>query len=447
MITSTNITTQRVAVFGLGYVGSVTAACLAHRGFQVWGVDVNPDKVAMLQGGTSPIVEEKIGDIVREASASGHLRATVDSRQAIAETDACLVCVGTPSKDNGDLQLEYLVRVCQEIGDALADKSDYYTVVIRSTVLPGTTESVLKPILEQRSGKRAGVDFGLCFNPEFLREGSSVRDFLAPPFTLVGVTQPRDSQAVRDLYGWIETEFLVRDIKTAEMVKYVNNSYHAVKVAFANEVGRLCRVLDIDSHEVMDIFCKDTKQNLSAYYLKPGYSFGGSCLPKDLRAILYKAKSLDVSLELLQSTLASNRTQTQLGVQLAEQAGHRNIGLLGLSFKAGTDDLRESPLVELVETLYGRGYRIKIYDRHVLLSRLVGSNKAYIQHELPHIGELLCDDMQKVIQDSDTIIIGNSAPEFREALASIPDNKTVIDLVRIERNLDGVPEGYQGIGW
>lgn len=436
-----------ISIFGLGYVGAVTAACLAERGFKVVGVDVNPDKVGMINAGQTPIVEEKIGDLVKEVVAAKRLQATTSVEDAVANTQASLVCVGTPSRSNGDLELTYVKRVAEQIGDALAKKDSYHTVIVRSTVLPGTTQDIVLPILEKHSGKKVGEGFGLCFNPEFLREGSSVKDFHAPPFTLVGVQNQKDADVVRKLYGWLDAEFLVEDIRTAEMVKYINNSYHAVKVAFANEVGRLCEALQIDSHAVMNVFCKDTKQNLSAYYLKPGFAFGGSCLPKDLRAILYKAKSLDVDMELFQSTLTSNRTQVEAGVKLIERLGSKKVGLLGLSFKAGTDDLRESPMVTLVETLSGRGYDIKVFDENVSLSRLMGSNKAFIEQELPHISELLIESMDDVIAHSDTIVIGNPDPRFAAVTDSISNDKHIVDLVRIVPEWKSTAANYHGIGW
>lgn len=438
---------MNVSLFGLGYVGAVTAGCLADRGFKVVGVDVNQTKVDLLNSGKSPIIEEKIGEIVKSAIDSGKLKATSDIAVAISETDVSLICVGTPSKPNGDLDLQYVTRVAEQIGAELAKKDSYHTIILRSTVLPGTTEEIVKPIIEKSSGKKAGEGFGLCFNPEFLREASSVKDFFEPPFTLVGVTNDADADAVRELYGWLDAEFMVSDIRTAEMVKYINNSYHGLKVAFGNEVGRLCAAVGVDSHRVMEIFCKDTKQNISSYYFKPGYAFGGSCLPKDLRAILYKAKSLDVPMEVFASILPSNRTQIEQGIELVERAGSKNVGLLGISFKAGTDDLRESPLVTLVETLLGRGYNLKIFDSNVSLAKLVGANKAYIEGQIPHIGDALVDSIDKIINECDTIIIGNPAPEFREALKSIPDNKRVIDLVRITDDLSETPKGYEGIGW
>jgi GDP-mannose 6-dehydrogenase len=434
-------------VFGLGYVGTVTAACLADRGFAVTGVDVSEAKVEMLNAGRSPIVEEAIGDVIARARKAGKLRAIGDAATAVAETDLSLVCVGTPSRENGDLDLRYVRRVCEEIGDALAGKKEPHAVVLRSTVLPGSTETVVRPILEERSGRKAGDGWTLCFNPEFLREGSSVKDFHAPPFTLVGAVDPADAAGVRELYGWLDAEFIVTDIATSEMIKYVNNVYHALKICFANEVGRVSAALGIDSHRVMDIFCRDERQNLSAYYLKPGFAFGGSCLPKDLRAFLYRAKTLDVETEVIRSILPSNASQVAEGVRLVEKAGGRQVGLLGLSFKAGTDDLRESPLVTLAETLLGKGYRLRIYDANVSLARLVGSNRAYIEKEIPHIAELFCEDPDMVVAASDTIVIGNGDPVFADALARVPAGKTVIDLVRIADDLAGAPDGYRGIGW
>jgi len=435
-----------VSIFGLGYVGAVTAACLADRGFRVIGADVNPVKVRQLNNGISPIVEEGIGDLVKSVVRDGKLVASEDVPRAVLDSQVSLICVGTPSKSNGDLDLQYVIRVSEQIGAALQAKDDYHTIILRSTVLPGTTEGVVLPILEERSGRRAGEGFGLCFNPEFLREGSSIRDFQSPPFTLVGALTPRDAAAVRQLYGWLPGEFIECDIKTAEMLKYVNNGYHALKVAFANEVGRLCAALQVDSHRVMEIFCKDTKQNLSGYYLKPGYAFGGSCLPKDLRALLYKAKREDVPLELMQSVLASNQTQIELGVRMVEATGRKRIGLLGLSFKPGTDDLRESPLVQLAETLLGRGYTLKIFDPHVSLARLIGANRTYIVQELPHINELLCNSMEEVLASSDVLVIGSKDPRYREALRLGAD-KPIIDLVRIVDDLSDLPPGYRGLGW
>ncbi len=438
---------MKVSVFGLGYVGLVTAACLADRGHSVIGVDIDATKTQLVNDGKSPIIEEQIGEILARVVRNGSLIATLDASAAVRESEISLVCVGTPSRPNGDLDTTFIRRVCQQIGAALQEKKSYHSVVIRSTVLPGTTETVLLPAIERSSCKKVGEDFEIFVNPEFLREGSSVRDFYNPPYTLVGAREDGDFEPLRELYHFLDCEFVVKHIRTVELLKYVNNSYHGLKVAFANEVGRLCAALDLDSHSVMEIFCKDTKQNLSSYYLKPGYAFGGSCLPKDLRAILYKAKTLDVALDILEATLESNRKQMDIGVKLVELAGNRRVGILGLSFKAGVDDLRESPLVSLVETLLGKGYQIKIFDSNVSLSRLVGANKAYVESEVPHIGELLSDSLEATVSASDTIVIGNSDSQFATILPSIPENKTVIDLVRIVRDLNRPPAGYRGISW
>lgn len=438
---------MKVSVFGLGYVGSVTAACLADRGSHVVGVDIDSAKVDWINQGKSPVLESRLPEIIAKTSASGQLSATTDVTDAVRRTGVSLICVGTPSKSNGDLDLQYVCRVAEQLGAALATKKERHTIVVRSTVLPGTTWGVIRPLLEAHSGMQAGKDFGLCFNPEFLREGSAVEDFHSPPFTIVGATDDADVQLMQGLYHWLDAEFISTDIPLAETVKYTNNGFHALKVAFANEVGRLCRAVGVDSHELMEIFCKDKKQNLSSYYLKPGYAFGGSCLPKDLRAILYKAKSLDVPLELFRAVLDSNRTQLELGVEMVERLGRKKVGMLGLSFKSGTDDLRESPLVVLAETLCGRGYTVKIYDEYVSLSQLVGSNKAYLEQKLPHIGAMLDDSAERVIAESETIVIGNASPAFRDILARLPPDKAVVDLVRIRQDLRGLSKNYHGMGW
>ena len=438
---------MRISVFGLGYVGSVTAACLAERGFRVTGVDVNQTKVDWINNGQSPVLEHQLAEYVSRNVQSGRLTATMDVQEAILHSDVSLVCVGTPSKVNGDLDLQYVGRVAEQIGQALRSKSGQHTVIFRSTMLPGTTWDVMRPILEKKSGKRAGKEFGLCFNPEFLREGSAIADFHDPPFTVLGVENDADAAELQPLYDWLDTELIAVKTRVAETIKYINNSYHALKVAFANEVGRLCRALGVDSHEVMDIFCKDTKQNLSSYYLMPGFAFGGSCRPKDLRAILYKAKTLDVPVEVLSAVLPSNQTQIDLGVRMVEQAGSRKVGLLGLSFKTGTDDLRESPLVTLAETLYGRGYEVRIFDDHVSLSRLIGANKAYVEHQLPHIGAMLCESAEEVVTASDTIVIGNQNPIYRTIVGKIVKEKTIVDLVRVIDNSIHAGSRYFGIGW
>lgn len=436
---------MKLSVFGLGYVGCVSAACFAKEGHAVTGVDVNTTKVEIINRGESPIVEAGLAELIKEVVAAGHLRATTDTQEAIQDTQISLVCVGTPSKANGSLDLTYVERVCQEIGAALKAKPARHTIVIRSTMLPGTVRDVVVPTLEKHSGKEAEKDFGVCINPEFLREGTSLKDFYAPPFTLIGADSDESASSVSALYAGIDAPLLVSAVKTAEMVKYVGNCFHALKVSFANEIGNVCKALNIDSHEVMDIFCQDTKLNLSSYYLKPGFAFGGSCLPKDLRAINYKAKQLDVEAPLLAAILESNRLQIARAVEMVVRTGKKRVGVLGFSFKAGTDDLRESPMVSLIETLIGKGFQLAIYDRHVSLARLFGANKEYIEREIPHISQLMRTGIGDVLDGSDVIIIGNKAEEFCEIESRLRGDQQVIDLVRLfDKNSDG---SYQGICW
>jgi GDP-mannose 6-dehydrogenase len=437
---------MRVSVFGIGYVGCVSAACFAKEGHDVIGVDANAVKVEIINGGKSPIVEAGIDELIGEMVREGRLRATTDSAQAVRDSDISLVCVGTPSNPNGSLDLSYVKRVCQEIGAALEGKSERHTVVIRSTMLPGTIETVVRPTLEVYSGKKAGRDLGLCINPEFLREGTSLKDFYAPPFTLVGADDEDTAALLRRLYAGINAPLLVTSVKAAEMVKYACNAFHALKVSFANEIGNICKGLGIDSHEVMNVFCQDTKLNLSPYYLKPGFAFGGSCLPKDLRALSYKAKELDVEAPVLSSVLQSNRRQVERALEMVLKTGKKRIGVLGLSFKAGTDDLRESPMVTLTEALLGKGMQLSIYDRDVSLARLFGANKEYIEREIPHISQLMRAELDEVLQASDVIIIGNKSEEFLGIATRLRNDQTVLDLARL---FDGpTPTGsYEGICW
>ncbi|HKE55919.1 MAG TPA: UDP-glucose/GDP-mannose dehydrogenase family protein [Pyrinomonadaceae bacterium] len=437
---------MKLSVFGIGYVGCVSAACFAKAGHEVIGVDVNPTKVEILNSGKSPIVEEGIAELIGEVVKAGRLRATTDSAEAIANSDVSLVCVGTPSNPNGSLDLRYVKRVCEEIGAAIWTKQERHVVVIRSTMLPGTIETVVIPALESYSRKQAGRDFGVCINPEFLREGSSIRDFYAPPFTLIGADDEQTGSVVRSLYAEIDAPVFVTALKTAEMVKYVCNCFHALKVSFANEVGNICKELSIDSHEVMNVFCQDTKLNLSPYYLKPGFAFGGSCLPKDLRAINYKAKELDVEVPVLSAILPSNRLQVERALEMVLRTGKKRVGVLGLSFKAGTDDLRESPMVTLIETLIGKGLQIAIYDRDVSMARLFGANKEYIEREIPHISQLLRPSIDEVVSSSEIIIIGNGSKEFRQIEGKITGDHQVIDLVRLFDKNSSV-ESYSGICW
>lgn len=436
---------MKLSIFGLGYVGCVSAACFARDGHDVIGVDVNPVKVEIVNSGRSPIVEAGVGELINEMVSAGRLRATIHSAPAVTASEVSLVCVGTPSQPNGSLDLAYVKRVCEEIGEALAAKTQYHIVVIRSTMLPGTIADVVTPALEASSRKKAGRDFGICINPEFLREGSSLKDFAAPPFTLIGANEERVAAAVRGLYVSVDAPVHVVDIKAAEMVKYACNCFHALKVSFANEIGNICKSLDIDSHEVMRIFVQDTKLNLSPYYLKPGFAFGGSCLPKDLRAINYKAKEVDVEVPVLSAILPSNRLQIDRARDMVLRTGKKRLGILGFSFKAGTDDLRESPMVTLIESLLGKGFDLAIYDRDVSLARLFGANKEYIEREIPHISRLMRGSIKEVLDHSDVLIIGNKASEF-ENIESELEDQIVIDLVRMFE--EKVSEGsYQGLCW
>jgi GDP-mannose 6-dehydrogenase len=439
--------TTSISVFGLGYVGCVSAACFAKEGHAVTGVDVNPAKVDMINAGKATIVEAGIGELVAEMAQSGRLRATTSVEEAVRDTAVSLVCVGTPSRANGSLDLSYVERVSEQIGAALRNKPGRHVVVIRSTVLPGTIHDVVVPALERTSGKKAGTDFGVCGNPEFLREGTSIRDFYDPPFTLVGADDPETGKVVAALYQGIEAPVHIIPVRTAEMVKYSCNCFHGLKVAFANEIGNICKAVGVDSHEVMRIFCEDRKLNISPYYLRPGYAFGGSCLPKDLRATVYNARAHDVPVPVLEATLESNRLQIEKAFNMVMATGKKRVGVLGLSFKAGTDDLRESPMVSLIERLIGKGTQLAIYDPYVTSSRLMGANREYIEREIPHIWELMRGSIREVLDASDAVIIGNSAGEFREIQGHLRTDQPVVDLVRAfgPRTSDG--DSYQGICW
>jgi GDP-mannose 6-dehydrogenase len=438
---------MKVSVFGLGYVGSVSAASFAADGHEVVGVDVNADKVAAVNAGRSPIVEPGLDELLGQGAAEGRLRATTDPADAVRASEVSLLCVGTPSRKNGSLDLTYLERVSEQIGTALRDKPSYHVVVVRSTVLPGTTHSVVIPALERTSGKSYGDGFGVSVNPEFLREGTALKDFRKPPLTLVGHNHAADASGTIALYQAIDAPLVSTSIRVAEMIKYTSNAWHALKVCFANEIGTLCKRLDIDSHDVMDVFCRDEKLNLSPYYLKPGFAFGGSCLPKDVRALQYRAKEIDVDLPVISSILPSNRLQIQHAFDQIMETGRQRIGLLGFSFKAGTDDLRESPIVILAEALLGKGRSLCIYDKNVSLARLVGANKDYIDRQIPHLSSLLCDTIDEVIDRSEVIVVGNQSPEFAQALNRTRPDQIVIDLVRLPISGDLLQADYRGICW
>jgi GDP-mannose 6-dehydrogenase len=438
---------MKVSVFGLGYVGSVSAASLAADGHEVIGVDVNADKVAAINAGRSPIVEPGLDELLARAMADGRLRATTDVAEAVGATEVSLLCVGTPSRRNGSLDLTFLERVSHQVGAALREKASYHVVVVRSTVLPGTTHERVIPALELESGKKYGEGFGVSVNPEFLREGTALKDFRKPPLTLVGHNHAADASGTIALYQAIDAPLVSTSIRVAEMVKYASNTWHALKVCFANEIGNVCKELGVDSHDVMDIFCRDEKLNLSSYYLKPGFAFGGSCLPKDVRALQHRAKEMDVELPLIQSILKSNVLQIQHALDLVLDTDRQRIGLLGFSFKAGTDDLRESPIVILAEALLGKGRTVRIYDRNVSVARLVGSNRDYIEKQIPHLSTLLCDDIDEVIDQSEVIVVGTQSPEFAEAVQRCRGDQTVVDLVRLPLDGSQLRAECRGICW
>jgi GDP-mannose 6-dehydrogenase len=436
----------KISVFGLGYVGTVSAGCLANQGHEVIGVDPIRTKLDLINRGQSPIVEADIGEIISAVVARGDLRATDDSAEAVLSTDVSFICVGTPSQPNGNLDLRYIRRVSEEIGAALKIKKDWHVVAIRSTVLPGTVRKIVIPILEEASGKCAGKGFGVCHNPEFLREGSAVKDFNAPPKTVIGQLDSCSGETVAGLYHMLDAPLIRTELEISEMVKYVDNGWHALKIGFANEIGNLSKTFGVDSHRVMDIFCQDRKLNISCAYLKPGFAFGGSCLPKDLRALAYQARMHDLETPILSSVLSSNDAQVRRGIDLVQKNGHKRIGVLGFSFKAGTDDLRESPLIEVIERLIGKGYDLRIYDRNVRIASLTGTNRDFILNRIPHISRLMVDSVQRVLEHAETIVIGNNDPEFRQVPAQTRNGQVVVDFVRIaDRQSE---EGkYDGICW
>ncbi|HEX7081034.1 MAG TPA: nucleotide sugar dehydrogenase [Gammaproteobacteria bacterium] len=435
---------MRVSIFGLGYVGAVSAACLARAGHEVIGVDPAEIKVDLINRGRAPIIEQDLGELIAEAAAAGRLRATTDIAEAMRASDVSLVCVGTPSLLNGGLDLSHVRRVCEQIGRELRRKSAFHTVVVRSTMLPGSMRGLVIPTLEEFARKRAGIEFGVCINPEFLREGSAVHDFHHPPKTVIGELDAASGDAALALYAHIDAPVVRTDIETAEMVKYTDNVWHALKIGFANEIGNICKALGIDAHRVMDIFCRDTKLNLSPYYLKPGFAFGGSCLPKDVRALLYKSRTLDLELPILSAILPSNERQIERGLRMILEQERRRVGVLGFSFKAGTDDLRESPMVEVIERLIGKGYELKLYDRNVRLAGLVGANRDYILNRIPHISRLMADTRREVLDFADTVVIGTHDQEFRDVARELRDEQVLIDFVRVT---DVRAPNYHGICW
>jgi len=438
---------MKISIFGLGYVGAVSMACLARDGHEVIGVDVDPLKLELIRSGRSPIVEEGIQDLTAQVVTSGQVRVTDDVVEAVRSTQLSFICVGTPSSPNGSQDLSAVRRVSEQIGEALKDKTDYHTVVMRSTIQPGHMDSVVRRGLESASGKRATIDFGLAFQPEFLREGTSIKDYDNPPFTVIGTEDERAASVLREVFGHLGSEFIVTSIGVAEMLKYACNAFHAVKITFANEIGRIARSIGVDSRDVMDLVCRDRQLNISRAYLRPGFAFGGSCLPKDLRALTYIAKSRDITIPMLGSVLGSNRAHVDHALDSIMSAGTRKVGMVGLSFKDGTDDLRESPLVAIAERLIGKGFDLRIFDPEVNLSQLIGANKRFIEDSIPHIANLMVTTCQDVLKHGDVIVVGIGGKQIEDTLRrNVTSNHVIIDLLGISsRELNC--RQYHGVCW
>jgi GDP-mannose 6-dehydrogenase len=437
---------MKISIFGMGYVGAVSAGCLTASGHEVIGVDPVVGKVDLLNAGKSPVIEKELDGLIRKAVSAGQLRATTDSVDAVCASDLSLICVGTPSRPNGNLDISHVQAAAADIGGALARKSRRHTIVVRSTVLPGTIRNVVVPALEEASGLKAGLDFSVANNPEFLREGVAVSDFYSPPKTVIGSDDQETADTVAAMYAGLQAPLIKTSIEIGEMIKYADNVWHALKVGFANEIGSTCKAIGVDSHAVMDIFCLDTKLNLSPYYLRPGFAFGGSCLPKDVRALTYKARSLDVDTPILNAILRSNEAQIMRAFDMIKCLGKRRIAFLGMSFKAGTDDMRESPVLELIERLIGKGFDIKIFDRNVNLAKLIGANKEYLLKTVPHVSSLLVDNISEALEDSEIVVIGNRDPEFMKINSHLKANQILVDLVRIPR--EGICDtSYVGVNW
>jgi GDP-mannose 6-dehydrogenase len=437
---------MKISVLGLGYVGTVCAACLADQGHTVIGVDVNPQKLDILKKGRSPIVERDIDELVGRGVEEGRLQVTGDVRKAIADSDLSLVCVGTPSRSNGSLDISAVEAVARQIGEAIAEKGEFHSVVIRSTVLPGTLRGRLLPILEEATGGQLGTAFGLASNPEFMREGSAVADFRTPPKTVIGEIDERTGDRLAELYGNLPAPLFRVPVEVAELVKYTDNVWHALKVAFGNEVGTLCKALEIDSHQVMDIFCSDTKLNISKTYLKPGFAFGGSCLPKDTRALTHFLVSHDVEAPIIANVLPSNKRLVERGVEWILESGAKKIAFLGFSFKAGTDDLRESPYVTVVEQLLGKGCSIRIFDKNVELARLLGANKQYLYQVIPHIAELMVDSLDEALEGAEIVVATANAPEYIRVVETIRPGQKLLDFARLP-GAEVLGERYDGFLW
>jgi GDP-mannose 6-dehydrogenase len=436
-----------ISIFGLGYVGAVSLACLARDGHRVVGVDVDQAKLDLIVAGKTPVVEEGMVELMASVVGSGRVTVTRDAGDAVMGSEVSLICVGTPSAPNGSQDQTAITRIAHDLGAAMRDKRAPHVFVFRSTLVPGTVEETLRPIIEAESGKKDGIDFHVCYQPEFLREGSSIKDYGKPPFTIVGANGEGAVEKLRKLFGHLPCEFHATSIRAAETVKYCCNNFHALKITFANETARLCEALVVDPFEVMDLVCKDHQLNISPAYLKPGFAFGGSCLPKDLRATVHMAKVRDVELPMLGAVLPSNRAHIEHAIAKVMASGKRRIGMLGLSFKSGTDDLRESPLVVLAEHFIGKGLSLLVYDPDVQLSNLLGANRRFIEHHVPHIASLIRGSIEAVIAESDVLVVGIANPDVADGLTLYGRaDQIVLDLAGLPAR-DGLPGKYQGLCW
>ena len=438
---------MKISIFGMGYVGAVSAGCLVRDGHHITGCDIDQGKLDLMKAGKTPIIEEGMHDLIEGAAKSGRLSVTTSAKEAVDTTDVSLICVGTPSMRGGGQDLTAVKRLAEQLGDALKDKSTYHTFVVRSTVLPGTTRTVVTPLLEARSGKKAGVDFGVCFQPEFLREGSSIKDYDKPPFTVIGTDDARPAEVLREIFGHLPCEFVITGLEAAEMLKMTCNTFHALKITFANEVARISQALSVDSQEVMRLVCMDKQLNISTAYLRPGFAVGGSCLPKDVRALTNLAKRNDVQVPMLDGLMPSNRIHVEHAIDMVLQSGRRKVGMIGLSFKSGTDDLRESPLVTLAEAFIGKGLELSIYDPEVNIARLVGANKRYIEESIPHISSLMRESAQDVIQGAEVLVVGLGDKHLMEIVHTVVrEDQLILDLVDIP-NRAALKGDYRGVCW
>jgi GDP-mannose 6-dehydrogenase len=437
----------RFAIFGLGYVGSVTAACLADKGHDVVGVEVNPDKLALFRAGKTPLFEPGLGELLARVHSAGRFTVTANTTEAIHNATMSFICVGTPSKKGGQADLSHVEHVSREIGEALRGAQGTHTVVVRSTMLPGSIEDVVIPQIESASGKREGQDFHVITNPEFMREGTAIHDFYEPPFVVIGERRAGAGDALAELYRCVDATQVRTTIRAAEAIKFACNAFHALKITFANEIGQFCKAHGVDSREVMDIVCRDKKLNISKTYLQPGLAYGGSCLPKDLRALIGRAREKDVELPMLEAIARSNTSQIQRTIDFITEIGHREVAILGLSFKVGTDDLRESPLVIMAETLLGKGFKLAIHDSDVELTRLTGANKRFLEEKLPHINSLLSGSLEEVAARSKTLVVCKNTPEYRELPRLISPHHHIVDLVAALKTTKIPTAQYHGLYW